>query len=99
MQYFNQIEPAVGVFWLVAGWRIRRRVGWQANRLAGGLAGWTAGGLGGWLAGKLQNAYRWRILAFFNQKYAFYAGFKHILSSLRPATPSRAEKHAKKCER
>ena len=82
-----------------AGWAAGWLAGWPAGWPAGRLAGWPAGGLGGWLAGKLQNAYRWRILAFFNQKYAFYAGFKHILSSLRPATPSRAEKHAKKCER
>ena len=76
-----------------------RLAGWPAGWPAGRLAGWPAGGLGGWLAGKLQNAYRWRILAFFNQKYGFYAGFKHILSSLRPATLSRVEKHAKKRER
>ena len=82
-----------------AGWAAGWLAGWPAGWPAGRLAGWPAGGLGGLLAGKLQNAYRWRILAFFNQKYAFYAGFKHILSSLRPSTPSRAEKHAKKCER
>ena len=58
----------MGVFELVAGWRIRRRVGWRAGRLAGRLAGWPAGGLGGWLAGKLENAIRWRIL---NKKYGF----------------------------
>ena len=51
MRYFNSIEPTVGVFWLVAGWRIRRRVGWQANRLAGGLAGWVAGRPAGWVVG------------------------------------------------
>ena len=67
---------------------------------AGGLAGWLAGWPAGWLAGRRhgwlvgRQASKRQPLAHFKQKYLFYAGFVHILSSLRFAAPSRRSKHA-----
>ena len=70
--------------------------GGSAGRLTGWLAGWPAGRPAGWVVG-WQGSFKMptvgAFLRFFNQKYAFYAGFTNILSSLRSATPSRVEKH------
>ena len=70
--------------------------GGSAGRLTGWLAGWRAGRLAGqrvgWLVGR--EISKRLLLAHVKSKHAFYAGFEDILSSLRPATLSSAEKHA-----